>query len=232
MSSETLRDVKSTGAKSAVTMQIVEEAKHFVVMRELVQAFDVGVPRLSAWEYVLLERILKADGLEKFFGMNVLVETIALSIFGLFAHYPGLEVLRMFHLDESRHTALPGNYFKEFPMTRWQQRSPRARLRRLRMALPAIPLILYMEEDLAELGIDVFDFAGSVLRKVMVLSEKSGFDLPVRSDRLLGALNRLFNAYASRTRDSHAFQDFVAADTSIDAEVAKVEREIFEGAAA
>jgi hypothetical protein len=108
-------------------MQVVEEAKHFVVLRELIQAFDVPVPRLSAWEYLLLEGSLKARGLDKFYAMNVVIETIALSIFGLLADKPGLEVLRLFHLDESRHTALPDNYFKEFPMTAWQRSNPRAR---------------------------------------------------------------------------------------------------------
>jgi hypothetical protein len=231
VSSETLRDVRSTGAKSAVTMQVVEEAKHFVVLRELIRAFNVEVPRQSAWEYVMLERILKAEGLEKFFGMNVLVETIALSIFGLLAHLPGLEVLRLFHLDESRHTALPGNYFKEFPMSAWQKRNPRTRLRRLRMALPALPLILLMEEDLAELGIDVFEFAGSVLRKVMHLSEKSDFKLPLPSAQLLSVFNLLFNVYARATRDGHETTNFMTADTSVDEQVSRVERPIFAGVA-
>ena len=44
---------------------------------------------------------------------------------------PGLEVLRLFHLDESRHTALPDNYFKAFPMTAWEAKSPGARMSRL-----------------------------------------------------------------------------------------------------
>ncbi|RMH39389.1 MAG: hypothetical protein D6689_16730 [Deltaproteobacteria bacterium] len=231
VSASTLRDVKSTGAKAAVTMQIVEEAKHFVVMRELVRAFGVPVPRQSAWEYLMLERILKARGLDKFFGMNVLVETIALSIFGALAHLPGLDILRLFHLDESRHTALPSNYFKEFPLHAWHKRNPVARVRRLRMALPALPLILLMEEDLAELGIDVFDFAGSVMRKVAILSERSGFDLPVSSERLLGAFNAVFNAYAKLTRPGHRWKNYMVADTSVDDAVAAVERPIF-GAAA
>ena len=145
---------------------------------------------------------------------------------------PGLEVLWLFHLDESRHTALPGNYFAEFPMTRWQKRNPAARLRRLRMALPTLPLILLMEEDLAALGIDAFDFAGSVLRKVATLSDRSEFLLPVRTDRLLAALNALFNAYARKTRDGHRFKNYMKADTSIDTAVSAVEKTIFEPAAA
>ena len=133
VSTEVLNEVQSTGARAALTMQVLEEAKHFVVLRELIQAFACPIPRMSAWEYVLLERTFKSDGLEKFFGMNVVVEGFALSLFGMMAGLPGLEVLRQFHLDESRHTALPSNYFKEFPMTEWQKRNPVARLRRLKV---------------------------------------------------------------------------------------------------
>ncbi len=230
VSSETLRDVRSTGAKAAVTMQVLEEAKHFVVMRELIQAFDVDVPRQSAWEYVMMERILKAKGLEKFFGMNVLVETIALSIFGMLAHLPGLEILRLFHLDESRHTALPKNYFEDAPMTRWQRRNPMARIRRLRMAMPALPLVMFMEEDLAVLGVDALDFAGSILRKVANLSNRAGFELAVPMDRLLAFFNGVFNAYAKATRPDHTWRDYMSAETSRDAEVAAVERDIFAAA--
>jgi hypothetical protein len=227
VSADVLRQVESTGAKAAVTMQVLEEAKHFVVMRELVQAFAVPVPRQSAWEYVLLERILAARGHDKLYGMNVLVETIALSIFGLLAHLPGLEVLRLFHLDESRHTALPRNYFEDRPLTRWQRRDPRARLRRLGLALPALPLILLLEEDLAVVGIDAFDFAGSVLRKVTLLSDRAGFDLPSPPQRMLATFNGLFNAYCRWTRPGHVWRDYMAADTSQDAEVAAVERQVF-----
>lgn len=227
VSASNLRDVRSSGAKAAVTMQVLEEAKHFVVMRELVAAFGVEVPRQSAWEYLLLEGVLAARGLEKFYGMNVLVETIALSIFGALAHLPGLEILRLFHLDESRHTALPQNYFKEFPMTKRQQRAGRARRRRLQMALPTLPLILLLEEDLAILGIDAFDFAGSILRKVAHLSERAGFFLPAPAGETLARFNRLFNLYCRWTRPHHAFKDFMAAETSKDGAVARVEREIF-----
>ncbi len=231
VSASNLRDVQSSGAKAAVTMQVLEEAKHFVVLRELIGAFAVPVPRQSAWEYLLLEGVLKARGLEKFYGMNVLVETIALSIFGALAHLPGLELLRLFHLDEARHTALPQNYFKEFPMTRRQRTGRRARARRLRMALPTLPLILLLEEDLAVLGIDAFEFAGSVLRKVVHLSDRAGFELPAPPEVMLGRFNALFNLYCRLTRPGHQARDFMAAETSRDEVVARVEHDAFGGRA-
>lgn len=232
VSASMLNEVKSTGARAAVTMQVVEEAKHFVVLRELVQAFGVPVPRQSAWEYLLLEGCLKAEGLNRFFGMNVLVETIALSLFGLLADKPGLDVLNFFHLDESRHTALPGNYFSEFPMSEWEKRSPRARVRRLMMLLPALPLLTYLEPELAEIGVDAFDFGGSVLRKAVRLSTRAGFYLPLSEEMTMKVLNDLFNRYCAATREGHQRRDFMTAETTRGEAAAAVEREVFGSAAA
>ena len=227
VSATLLGEVKSTGARAALTMQVLEEAKHFVVLRELVEAFGVPVPRQSAWEYLLLEGALKARGLDKFYGMNVLVETIALSIFGLLASMPGLDVLQRFHLDESRHTALPVNYFKEFPLPESARRSRLGAARRIAMTLPTLPLVMCLEPELAELGIDAFDFAGSVMRKVGTLSQRAGF-LDERSARGQAEFfNAVFNAYCKATRRSHAWKDFMSADTTRGVEVEAVEREIF-----
>ncbi len=227
VSAELLGEVKSTGARAALTMQVMEEAKHFVVLRELLQAFDVPIPRQSAWEYMFLEGVAKAPGLEKFFGMNVAVEGIALSLFGMMSHLPGLEVLRLFHLDESRHTGLPMNYFREFPMSAWQRHNPRARLRRFRLILPALAIIPYLEEDLAELGIDAFEFGGSVLKKISLLAERAGFFLPVPRAQLLELINAGFNAYCTATRDGHEFRTFTTAETTRGRREQAVEREIF-----
>lgn len=229
VSAELLGEVQSTGARAALTMQVVEEAKHFVVLRELLQAFDVPIPRQSAWEYLLLEGVFKAKGLEKFFGMNVVVEGIALSLFGLMSNMPGLEILRLFHLDESRHTGLPSNYFKEFPLSTWQKLSPAAQVRRLNLILPALGLIPFLEEDLAELGIDAFEFGGSVLRKVSHLAERNGFHFTLPRKVLLAELNLLFNGYCKVTRPQHAFRDFMASDTTRGESERAVERDIFFG---
>lgn len=228
VSASLLSEVRSTGAKAALTLQILEEAKHFVVMRELVQAFGVGAPRQSAWEYLLLERTLKSDGIDKLFGMNVLVESIALGIFGALSTLPGLEVLRLFHLDESRHTALPANYFKEFPMSARQKRSALGRWRRLQLSLPTLPLIMLLEPDLAVLGIDAFDLAGSVMRKVTQLSQRAGFLNAEQANGQTAFFNRVFNLYCRATRPNHVDRDFMAADTTRGQAELAVERAIFE----
>ncbi len=226
VSAELLGEVKSTGARAALTMQVLEEAKHFVVLRELLQAFGAPIPRQSAWEYLLLEQVYKAKGAEKLFGMNVLVEGIALGLFGLMGEMPGLELLRLFHLDESRHTGLPVNYLSEFPLTAWERRNPLARLRRLRIVLPTLALIPLLEEDMAELGIDAFEFGGSVIRKISVLAERAGFEMLPR-DELLRRLDGLFNLYCQKTRPGWTGRRFVDAETTRGREQLEVERDVF-----
>lgn len=229
VSAQLLAEVKSTGARSALTLQVLEEAKHFLVLRELVRAFDVEVPRLSAPEYLMLERVLKARGVEKLFGMNVLVEGIALGLFGMMSHLPGLEILRLFHLDESRHTGLPSNYFREFPLGDKATKSPRAQLGRLSMVIPAVLLIPTLEADLAELGIDAADFGGAVIRKITILAERNGFSLSLPMPTLLGIVDRVLNAYCGYSRPGHEPRVFTQQETTKGRRELSVEGEVFLG---
>lgn len=231
VSAELLGQVKSTGARTALTMQVMEEAKHFVVLRSLMRAFDVPIPRQSAWEYLLLEGVLKMEGLEKLFGMNILVEGIALSFFGLLADAPGLEILQMFHLDEARHAALPSNYFTEFPMSEWDKRSPTRRVQRLKLVLPALGLMPHLEPDLAELGIDAYEFGGSVVNKISALAYRNGFYLPMPRWALLLGLDAVFNGWCAVTREQHSWTDFTGFDSTKNELLRSVERTVFFGAA-
>ncbi|HEX6240899.1 MAG TPA: hypothetical protein VFZ61_08395 [Polyangiales bacterium] len=229
VSAQLLAEVKSTGARSALTMQVLEEAKHFLVLRELVRAFEVDVPRLSAPEYLMLERVIKARGVEKLFGMNVLVEGIALGLFGTMSHLPGLEILRLFHLDESRHTGLPSNYFREFPLGEKAAKSPRKRVARLAMVVPAVLLIPTLEQDMAELGIDAADFGGAVIRKIAVLAERNGFELPLPIPLLLRWVDSLLNHYCRFSRPTHQTRVFTQQETTRGQRELAVEGEVFLG---
>lgn len=231
VSAELLNEVKSTGGRAALTMQVLEEAKHFVVLRELLEAFEVPIPRMNGWEYLWLEWIFKAKGTEKFFGMNVQVESVALTLFGMMGALPGLEILKLFHRDEARHTALPGNYLKEFPLTWWQKNNPANRLNRVKMLMPAVGLMFYIEKDLATLGVDVFDFGGTLTRKVNTLSDRVGFYGPVKGETLMPILNEIFNSYCKLTRPDFVEKDFMSSETTIGDEELALEKEIF-GAAA
>lgn len=229
VSAQLLAEVKSTGARAALTMQVLEEAKHFLVLRELVRAFEVPIPRLSAPEYVMLERVLKAKGVEKLFGMNVVVEGIALGLFGMMSHLPGLQILRLFHLDESRHTGIPNNYFKEFPLSRFAHLNPKTQLDRMSMIIPAVLLIPTIEPHLAELGIDACDFGGSVIRKILHLADRNGFKLPASNQALMKLLDSALNAYCHESRFDHVERSFVAQETTKGERELSVEGEVFLG---
>jgi hypothetical protein len=135
--------------------------------------------------------------------------------------------LRLFHRDESRHTALPSNYLKEFPLTAWQKRSPFARAHRLSLILPLVPAVALGEEDLAELGIDAFDFAGATARKVFHLSDRVGFSFPISTSALSSVLNAAFNAVASYTRVEHTKKDYLQAETTRGERELQTEAEVF-----
>ncbi|MFT7520581.1 MAG: hypothetical protein ACI9MC_002730 [Kiritimatiellia bacterium] len=227
VSARLLGEVKSTGAKAALTMQVLEEAKHFVVLRELVRAFDEPIPRQSAWEYLLMESVLKSPGIEKLFGMNVVIESIALSVFGLLAPYPGMEVLHQFHLDEARHCGLPMNYLREFPMTEWQKNNPLSKVRRLTTAIPAILIIFDLEEPLAVFGRDNFDYGGSISRKILTLSDRAGYKLPFDKRQIQVALNTAFNTWANATRLDHNWTDYCRVETTTSERGQQVEASLF-----
>lgn len=227
VSCELLNEVRSTGGRAALTMQVLEEAKHFVVLRELIQAFDCQIPRLNAWEYMLLERTYKSKGLEKFFGMNVVIEGFALGLFGMLSTLPGLEILKLFHRDESRHTGLPHNYFAEFPMTAWERKNPVRAMRRLSLVLPALPVFFHVEADLAELGIDAFEFGGAMARKILKLADRVGFDMLIPTAPLTRLVNRALNDYCKATRPGFVERNFMEAETTQGKEELAIEKEIF-----
>jgi hypothetical protein len=227
VSAELLGEVQSTGARAALSCQVLEEAKHFLVLRELLRAFDVEIPRQSAWEYVLMEDVLKAGPLDKLFGMNIVIESIALSFFGLVSNWPGMEIIRLFHRDEARHAAMPSNYLASFPLPDKEQNSLRAQIKRLKMVIPAIALIPHIEEDMAELGVDAFEFGGSVIRRIATLSERNGYRFPVSNEKLLLLLEAGFNAYCKVTRDDHELCRFMEANLTMGVEERAAEVELF-----
>ena len=100
-----------------------------------------------------------------------------------------------------------------------------ARLSRFRLILGALPLVFALEEDMAEVGLDVFEFGGSVVRKTAGLAKRVGFFLPVPLDGFVGMLDVVFNTYCTLTRPGHSYTRFSRAETS-HRSVRGVEREI------
>jgi hypothetical protein len=97
----------------------------------------------------------------------------------------------------------------------------------LSLILPLVPAVALGEEDLAELGIDAFDFAGATARKVFHLSDRVGFSFPIPTSALTSVLNVAFNAVASLTRADHTKKDYLQAETTRGKAELDVEAEVF-----
>jgi hypothetical protein len=222
--------VKGTGPKLGMAMQVMEEAKHFIVMRELVKRIDRIYPQ-NVWDLTMLEGVLKAKPMNRLFGMNVVVESVAMNFFSTFATFPGLEdVLKMFHLDESRHSAFPQSYTKEAPLSFLERHSPLRQFGRSWMLLPLFGLLFEIEDDAKAIGIDIFEFGGKCLDKVFRLSERSGFYTTLNRKDAMRLYNVVINAYKKQTLGSAypGFTDFTLDKTVIrDEEMKRLEEEIF-----
>ncbi|HEY3815995.1 MAG TPA: ferritin-like domain-containing protein [Polyangiaceae bacterium] len=105
------RALPDVDAKMAATGQVFDEARHFTVMRDYFQRAKIELPPMNPFGRRLLVKILETESvLEKLYGMQLLVENLALAIFKQVAATgiePVLtELLAYVERDESRHVAL------------------------------------------------------------------------------------------------------------------------------
>ncbi|HEX3343068.1 MAG TPA: ferritin-like domain-containing protein [Polyangiaceae bacterium] len=105
------RALPDVDAKMAATGQVFDEARHFTVMRDYFQRAKITLPPMNPFGRRVLVKILETESvLEKLYGMQLLVENLALAIFKQVAASgiePVLtELLAYVERDESRHVAL------------------------------------------------------------------------------------------------------------------------------
>jgi hypothetical protein len=105
------RSLPDVDAKMAATGQVFDEARHFTVLRDYFARAKIPLPPLNPFGRRVLARILETGSLlEKLYGMQLLVENLALAIFRRVAESkiePVLsDLLEYVERDESRHVAL------------------------------------------------------------------------------------------------------------------------------
>ncbi len=83
------------------------------------------------------------------------------------------------------------------------------------------------EADLAELGIDAFEFGGSMARKILFLSNRVGFKLAATPPQLEALIDFLFNQYCARTRPGHVQRSFIKAETTVGKEELAIDKDVF-----
>lgn len=146
-------------AKMAATSQAFDEARHFYVMHDYLEALGYRPGRLDRAPQALLDLVLSTDELaEKLMGMQLMIETMALAIFQAVrerAVEPVLtELLRYYERDEARHVGLGMQYVPSL-----MREMPRLRLLRLstfqvRIMFWALAELKVLAPDLEVLGID------------------------------------------------------------------------------
>src|SRR5580704_13931117 len=105
------RALPDVDAKMAATGQVFDEARHFTVLRDYFARARIPLPPVNPFGRRVLVKILETDSvLEKLYGMQLLVENLALAIFKRVAA-SGIEpvltdLLGYVERDEARHVAL------------------------------------------------------------------------------------------------------------------------------
>ena len=105
------RQLPDVDAKMAATGQVFDEARHFTVLRDYFARAKLKLPPINPFGRRVLRKILETESvLEKLYGMQLLVENLALAIFKRVAASnvePVLtDLLAYVERDESRHVAL------------------------------------------------------------------------------------------------------------------------------
>ena len=112
ISAELAHRLEDPEAKMAATGQAFDEARHFATMRDYLRSLGMEkLPPLEPFSREILREVLAEPSLEaKLIGMQLLVESVALTLFQLVAESgtePVLtEILPFFERDEARHVGL------------------------------------------------------------------------------------------------------------------------------
>jgi len=164
-------------AKMAATSQAHDEARHFYTMYDYLGELGYQPVRLHPAPQALLDAVLEADQLAyKLVGMQLMVETMALSLFQGVRESgvePVLcELLTYYERDEARHVGLGVQYLPEL------MRSMN-RLEVLRLSAFQVRLLTYalwetklIEKDLAVLGIEPRTLIDRARRKQMAAMQQ------------------------------------------------------------
>lgn len=225
-----LPQVRGTGSKLGMAMQTIEEAKHYIVLREMLNTIDHIRP-LKTSARALFEVIARQRYYNKLFGMNVVLESAATNLFSHFEDFPGLRhIMRAFHMDESRHVAFPQNYAQSGNIPEYVTKSPRYQWSRLLMLAPAVVLFLDYKPHFDAAGIDPYAFWGRFLSKVTRAAESSKMPLPFPRELILQNVNFLFNSHvkAFEPERYRGFQDYtLLGKGDISDDMAEREKEVF-----
>ncbi len=163
-------------AKLAAASQVHDEARHFYVMHDYLSALGHEPPPLDFWSQRVVEMTLETEDLaKKLLGMQLTIETIALT---LFQHVRELrvdpllaELLAYYERDEARHVGLGIQLVPD--MIAAMSATERVSLALFQLDILASSLfsLKAMEHDLEVIGVDPRDILAIGLRKQLEVQD-------------------------------------------------------------
>lgn len=146
-------------AKMAATSQANDEARHFYVMYDYLTEIGYVPEKLDRAPQALLDIVLETDNLAyKLLGMQLMIETIALTVFQTVRESnvePVLsELMRYYERDEARHVGLGMQYLPSLIAKMSKSEVSRMITFQVRVLSWAIWENKVLEEDFKVLGID------------------------------------------------------------------------------
>jgi hypothetical protein len=156
--------------KLASASQVHDEARHFYVMHDYLEALGEQPKEMDPWARRVLELTLRTNSLpKKLVGMQLVVETIALVIFqrvrDLAAEPVLTELLTYFERDEARHVGLG---IQMLPPLLSKLRLPQVAslvMFELDLLVSAVIALKRIEPDLLSIGVDPRSVLGVAFRK-------------------------------------------------------------------
>ena len=182
-------------AKMAATSQAHDEARHFYVMYDYLSALGKVPKELDASSRALLDMVLNTDDLlSKLMGMQLMVESMALTLFQAVREArpePVLaDLLKYYEKDEARHVGLGVQHLPAMLRETGLWKGAKAFTFQLRLTFWSIASLKALEKDLAVLGIDARQVLqlgkAKQLAAVEQLWEQMGMSRP-RSNALVSA---------------------------------------------
>jgi hypothetical protein len=158
-------------AKLAAASQVHDEARHFYVMHDYLEALGERPPRLEYFSRHVLEMTLRTDNLvKKLLGMQLTIETIALTIFQQVRELevePVLsELLVYYERDEARHVGLGVQLVPPMLARLSIPQAVDLALFQLELLSSVLFGLKRLEEDLLLIGVDPRDVLALGFRKL------------------------------------------------------------------
>jgi hypothetical protein len=160
--------------KLAAASQVHDEARHFYVMHDYLRALDHEPPPMDFWSRRVVEMTLGTKSLtKKLLGMQLTIETIALTLFQLARERriePVLaDLLVYYERDEARHVGLGTQLVPALISKMGLSDRFGVALFQLELLAASVFSLKAMEPDLLALGIDPREILGIGFRKLLDL---------------------------------------------------------------